>query len=178
MAIIGRSRDQHMSLVFTGLGKGKVVPVLFLNWAPRHERVLGEWRYSSTHSLTSAIDGGVWSASRPGRFTPRKIAPGTHWIGGWVGPRAILYSMVKRKISSLRRESKPRAPIVQPVAQRCTDWAIPAHAGFRIRFRSLLLINNKKFYHFNDSQSHENGNHTKSRNGIKYTSHDTQMKNN
>jgi hypothetical protein len=36
-------------------GKGKVVPVL--NWAPRHEGVLGEWRYSSTHSLTSALDG-------------------------------------------------------------------------------------------------------------------------
>jgi hypothetical protein len=29
-------------------GKGKVVPVL--NWAPRNEDVLGEWRYSSTHS--------------------------------------------------------------------------------------------------------------------------------
>jgi hypothetical protein len=29
------------------------------------------WRYSSTHSLTSALDGGEWSASRPGRFTPQ-----------------------------------------------------------------------------------------------------------
>jgi hypothetical protein len=28
--------------------KGKVVPLL--NYAPRHENVLGEWRYSSTHS--------------------------------------------------------------------------------------------------------------------------------
>jgi hypothetical protein len=34
-------------------------------WAPRHEGVLGEWRYSSTHSLTSALDGGEWSASQP-----------------------------------------------------------------------------------------------------------------
>jgi hypothetical protein len=41
------------------------------NWAPRHGCVLGEWRYSSTHSLTSVLDGGVWSASRPGRFTRR-----------------------------------------------------------------------------------------------------------
>jgi hypothetical protein len=31
--------------------------------------------YSSTHSLTSALDGGEWSASRPGRFTPRERAP-------------------------------------------------------------------------------------------------------
>jgi hypothetical protein len=30
--------------------------------APRHEGVLGEWRYSFTHSLTSALDGGEWSA--------------------------------------------------------------------------------------------------------------------
>jgi hypothetical protein len=95
---------------------------LCFNWAPRHEGVLGEWRYSSTHSLTSALDGGEWSASRPGRFTPRKRAPGTHWIGGWVGPRAVLDVVVKRKIPSHRRESNPRTPIVQPVAQRYTDW--------------------------------------------------------
>jgi hypothetical protein len=30
-------------------GKGKVVPVLF-NTAPRHEGVMGEWRYSFTYS--------------------------------------------------------------------------------------------------------------------------------
>jgi hypothetical protein len=56
----------------------------FFNWATRHEGVLGEWRYSATHSLTSALDGGEWSASRPGRFTPREGAPVTRWIGGWV----------------------------------------------------------------------------------------------
>jgi hypothetical protein len=44
----------------------------FFNVAPRHEGVLGEWRYSATHSLTSALDGGEWSPSRPGRFTPGK----------------------------------------------------------------------------------------------------------
>jgi hypothetical protein len=26
----------------------------------KHGGVLGEWRYSSTHSLTSALDGGEW----------------------------------------------------------------------------------------------------------------------
>jgi hypothetical protein len=35
--------------------------------------LLGEC--SSIHSMTSALDGGEWSASRPGRFTPRKRAP-------------------------------------------------------------------------------------------------------
>jgi hypothetical protein len=77
--------------------------------------VLGEWRYRSTHSLTSALDEGEWSASRPGRFTPRERAPGTHWIGGWLGPRAVLDAVVKRKIPSHCRESNPRTPIVQPV---------------------------------------------------------------
>jgi hypothetical protein len=30
--------------------------------------------YSSTHSLTSALDGGEWSASRPCRFIPKERA--------------------------------------------------------------------------------------------------------
>jgi hypothetical protein len=34
--------------------KVKVVPVIFLNSAPRHESVLGEW--------TSALDGGLFHA--------------------------------------------------------------------------------------------------------------------
>jgi hypothetical protein len=98
----------------------------FFNWAPRHEGVLGEFRYSSTHSLTSALDGGEWSASRLGRFTPRERAPDAHWIGGWLGPTALLDAVMKRKIPAPCRESNPRTPIVQPVAQRYTDWAITA----------------------------------------------------
>jgi hypothetical protein len=40
--------------------------------------------------LTSALVGGGYSASRPGRFTPGERAPVIHWRGGWVGPRAVL----------------------------------------------------------------------------------------
>jgi hypothetical protein len=40
--------------------------------------------------LTSALDRGEWSASRSGRFTPGERASVTHWIGGWVDPRAGL----------------------------------------------------------------------------------------
>jgi hypothetical protein len=36
--------------------------------------------------LTSALVGGEWSASRPGRFTSR-------WIGGWVDPTIGLDDM-------------------------------------------------------------------------------------
>jgi hypothetical protein len=51
--------------------------------------------------LTSAIVGGEWSASHPGRFTPRERTRGTHWLGGWVDPRAGLDDVTKRKILSL-----------------------------------------------------------------------------
>jgi hypothetical protein len=35
--------------------------------------------------LTSALVGGEWSASRPGRFTLGERDPIVHFIGGWVG---------------------------------------------------------------------------------------------
>jgi hypothetical protein len=58
--------------------------------------------------LTSALDGGEWSASRPVRFTPREN-PDTHWLGGWVDSRASLDTVVKRKILSPCRDSNPRS---------------------------------------------------------------------
>jgi hypothetical protein len=51
--------------------------------------------------LTSTLVGGEWLASRPGRFTPGERAPGTHWIGGWVKPRAGLDDVEKRKFLTL-----------------------------------------------------------------------------
>jgi len=36
----------------------------------------------------------------PQSLYPRERALGTHWIGGWVGPRAVLDAVVKRKIFS------------------------------------------------------------------------------
>jgi hypothetical protein len=64
-----------------------------------------------------------------GQFhAPAALLPGKepHWIGDGVGPRAVLYAVVKRKIPSPRRESNPRTPIVQPVTQSYADWAITA----------------------------------------------------
>jgi hypothetical protein len=46
-------------------------------------RLIGEWRYSSTHFLTAALGGGEWSASRPSSLAPRERAP-DNWIGGCV----------------------------------------------------------------------------------------------
>jgi hypothetical protein len=75
-------------------------------------------------------------SSRPGRFTPKERAPGTHWIKAWVGPRSVLDTAVKRKIPSPRRESNPRTPIFQPVGREirksvesvCARSAHGAHA--------------------------------------------------
>jgi hypothetical protein len=49
-----------------GIGKGKIYP------RTGHEGPEGEKRYSSSHSLTLALDGGGWSTPRPGCFTPGK----------------------------------------------------------------------------------------------------------
>jgi hypothetical protein len=62
--------------------------------------------------LTSVLDGDEWSASGSGRFIRRERAPDTHWIGGWVGFRAVLDTVVKRKIPSPWRESNLKIPIL------------------------------------------------------------------
>jgi hypothetical protein len=54
------------------------------------EELGGERRYSSYSVTTSALDGGEWLASRPGRaFTPGERTPGTHWTGGWVNKAKV-----------------------------------------------------------------------------------------
>jgi hypothetical protein len=36
--------------------------------------------------------------------TPRERAPVIHWIGSWVGPRAVLDTVSKRKVISLKNK--------------------------------------------------------------------------
>jgi hypothetical protein len=80
---------------------------------------LGEEEYSSYSFWTSALDGGEWSASRPVRaLAPGERTPGTHWTGGWVGPRAGLDTEDIGKILCLCRGSNL---VVQPVARHYTD---------------------------------------------------------
>jgi len=52
---------------------------------------MGEWRYISTYSLTSALD-------RGDQLHAPTSAPGIHWIRGWVDPRYGLDTVSKRKI--------------------------------------------------------------------------------
>jgi hypothetical protein len=60
--------------------------------------------YSSTHSLTSALNGGEWSASRPGRFDSTERAFVTNSERGWMGPTFGLDAEVKREITTKREE--------------------------------------------------------------------------
>jgi hypothetical protein len=91
------------------VGKGKVLP------RTGYEGPLGEWRYSSTLSLTLALDEGRWSTPRPGRFTPEKETryPLYRRLGGPQGRSGRV-----RKIST-PLGFDPRT--VQPVASRYTD---------------------------------------------------------
>jgi hypothetical protein len=59
---------------------------------------------------------------------PRERAPGTHFIGGWVEPRAGMDDMEKWKYFTLPGLEVPPPLVVQPVASRYTDWAIPAYS--------------------------------------------------
>jgi hypothetical protein len=60
-------------------------------------------------------EGGECSASRPGRFTSRERAPGTHWIRGSLGPMTGLDAVVKKNARH-RRESNPDSLVDEPVA--------------------------------------------------------------
>ena len=72
--------------------------------------------YSSTLSLTSALDGCGWSTPHPGRFSPGKTRYPLY--GRMVGPQG--------RTGQVRRISSPPAfdpRTFQPVASRYTDYA-------------------------------------------------------
>ena len=83
--------------------------------------------------MTTALEGGEGSASRPGRCLPRE-RPGTHCTGGWVGPRA-----------GLERCGKSRPPpafdprTVQPVASYYTDWATRPTLGLSVDVKAPYI---------------------------------------
>jgi hypothetical protein len=64
------------------------------------------------HTLTTALEGCEQLASRPGHLPPREKKTGSHWTGDWVGPRAGVDVVAKRKILPCLES----IPFVQPVA--------------------------------------------------------------
>jgi hypothetical protein len=59
------------------------LPLCLIDLALCHEDIWGSGGIALPF-LTSVLDGGEWSASCLGRFTPGEIAAHTHWIGVWV----------------------------------------------------------------------------------------------
>jgi hypothetical protein len=76
-------------------------------------------------SSTLALVGGKWSASRPSRSTSGERAPGTHWIGGWVGRRTSLDDVEMTKFLTLSGlkicPPPPTVVVVQPVTSCYTN---------------------------------------------------------
>jgi hypothetical protein len=50
--------------------------------------------------LISTLSGGDWLVSRFVRFTPGEKDPGSHRIGGWVGPRVGLDDLKEKILGS------------------------------------------------------------------------------
>jgi hypothetical protein len=95
----------------------------------RHEET---WREVSQVFLTSALAGGEWSASRPGRFTPGKES----WypsIRGLSGPQNQSRRGGDEKNISPTGTRTPTPWPSSPVASRYIDWTIPAPPSCRQR---------------------------------------------
>jgi hypothetical protein len=105
-------------VVMTDVKKGKVVPLRSI------EAYFGERRYSSYSFLTSALEGGEWSASRPGRALPQGKEPTVPIVqeAGWA-PEPVWRQRLEEKSSASVGD---RIPAVQSVVRHCTDWATPA----------------------------------------------------
>jgi hypothetical protein len=78
----------------------------------------GERRYSSYSFLTSALDGGEWSASRPGRALPpgkgQPVPNGQE--AGWA-PEPVWMQRLEEKSSASVGD---RTPVVQSVVRHFT----------------------------------------------------------
>jgi hypothetical protein len=84
--------------------------------------------------LAYALAGNKWLASSPGR-----LAPCTHWIGGWMDPRAGLETW--RKFLTLQG--------LKLVANRYTDYGIANTNVDRYHYNNLLLDETEKNYENN-----------------------------
>jgi hypothetical protein len=80
---------------------------------------MGERRYSSYSFLTSALDGGEWSASRPCRALSPGKGPPVPIVqeAGWA-PEPVWTQVLEEKSSAPVGD---RTPIVQPVVRHYTD---------------------------------------------------------
>jgi hypothetical protein len=99
--------------------------------------------------LTSDLVGGEWSASRSDRFTLGDRAPGTHWIGGWVDPRAGLHNMEKWKF--LIPSGLELRPLGCPASSKSLYWLrYPSTEGVYFEslsfYKTIIIYVTHNFY--------------------------------
>ena len=99
-----------------------------------HEGPEGKQRYSSIPSLTSTLDAGGWSTSRPGLFTPREInAAPIIWEAGWaLGP--VWTGPGNLDSTVIRVPDRPAR------GSRYTDWCIPIHFFVKLLIMTSLIM--------------------------------------
>jgi hypothetical protein len=118
------------------------------HYTPR--RLLRERSYSSYSLWTSALDGGEWSASRPGRPLAPGKGPSVPIVqeAGWAH-EPVWTQRLKEKSFRLYQGSNLDHPLFQPVARHYSDWATRLkwwHVGLIKVFYciSILLVSSKK----------------------------------
>jgi hypothetical protein len=115
--------------------KGKKVKVVPLHST---EVLLGDRRYSSYSFLTSALEGGEWSASHPGRALPPGKEPRYPLYRRLGGPqsRSGCRGLEEKFCASVM----DRTPAVQSVVRYCTDWATPAPSNGKCTLKIKSLV--------------------------------------
>jgi hypothetical protein len=121
-----------------------ILCLLFLR--ERHDtRVYWEMEVQLYEFLTSALDGGGWSASRPGCFTSRERNPST--IGqeaGWV-PESVWTRWSREKFPAPAGTRIPVHPARSPALYH---WAISALSTFQYQFLFLYLSHLTLFHQY------------------------------
>jgi hypothetical protein len=87
-------------------------------------RPCGQRRYSSYTFMTSALDGGEWSASRPGHaLAPGKGPPVPIVQEAGLVPEPVWIQRLDEKSFCVWRGSNLYCPVVQSIVRHYTDWA-------------------------------------------------------
>jgi hypothetical protein len=101
------------------LAKTKLELSHYTPWRHRGERMYGSYSFT-----TSALDGGEWSASRPGRaLLPGIASPVPIAQEAGCDPEPILTQRLQENDLCLCRGSNLYRPVVQPVARHYTGYS-------------------------------------------------------
>jgi hypothetical protein len=120
----------------------KKLTLCLINQAPCHDDIQGSGGITPPF-LTLLLDGGEWSVPCPGRFIPCEIVPGTHWIRGWVGPRASLDIVDKRKSCSCQVSNPGCLPCSPSLYQLRYPDSIQSSTAMCLYFCQGEVLNNR-----------------------------------